>query len=71
MRRTRAERRSKVGMARMATVEAERSGELVFEAENVSFSYGDRKVIESFSTLIMRGDKIGIVGPNGAGKVRC
>lgn len=68
MRRTRAERRSKVGTARMATVESERSGELVLEAEDVSFSYGDRTVIQAFSTLIMRGDKIGIVGPNGAGK---
>jgi ATP-binding cassette subfamily F protein uup len=40
----------------------------VIEAENVSFSYGDKAIIRDFSTIIQRGDKIGIVGPNGSGK---
>lgn len=68
MRRQRVERRQKIGDVKMQASTLERSGELVAELEKVSFSYGDRQIIKSFSTLISRGDKIGIVGPNGAGK---
>ena len=45
-----------------------RSGRLVIEAENVSYSYGDKTIVREFSTTIQRGDKVGIVGPNGSGK---
>jgi ATP-binding cassette subfamily F protein uup len=48
--------------------EAQRSGALVAEVNDVSFAYGDRQIVRRFSTTIMRGDRIGIVGPNGAGK---
>ena len=41
---------------------------MVFEAENVSFAYGDTKIIKNFSTRIVRGDRLGIIGPNGCGK---
>ncbi len=44
------------------------SGKLVFEAEGISKSFGDKPVITNFSTRILRGDRVGIVGPNGAGK---
>ncbi len=65
MRRERRELSSKV---RMQIQTENRSGRLVIEAENVSFSYGDKTIIRNFSTTIQRGDKIGIVGPNGSGK---
>ncbi|MFZ2445009.1 MAG: ATP-binding cassette domain-containing protein [Syntrophobacteraceae bacterium] len=69
MREVRLARREITGSARMNTQEAARSGKLVIEAENVSCGYGDQaSVIRDFSTIIMRGDKIGIIGPNGSGK---
>jgi len=52
----------------MEVASADRSGQLVIEAKDVSFSYGKEPVIQDFSTLITRGDKIGIIGRNGAGK---
>jgi ATP-binding cassette subfamily F protein uup len=52
----------------MQAQEAERSGTLVIEAEDVQFAYTDRPVISSLSSTILRGDKVGIVGPNGSGK---
>jgi ATP-binding cassette subfamily F protein uup len=53
----------------MNAQEAARSGKLVIEAANVSYGYPNQTpVIHGFSTIIMRGDKIGIIGPNGSGK---
>lgn len=68
MRRQRVERRQKIGDVKMQAATLERSGELVAELTDVSFAYEARPIIKKFSTLISRGDKIGIVGPNGAGK---
>jgi ATP-binding cassette subfamily F protein uup len=48
--------------------EAAASGKLVFEAQNVTQTFGDRTIISDFSARIIRGDRIGIIGPNGAGK---
>ena len=48
--------------------QAEKSGTLVIEAKGISKSFGERAIVDSFSTRIMRGDRIGIVGPNGSGK---
>ncbi|BCU05956.1 ribosomal protection-like ABC-F family protein [Allochromatium tepidum] len=68
MREERRERRELQGSARIRLSESDRSGKLVVEAEGVTHRWGDKTVIRDFSTLILRGDKIGIIGPNGAGK---
>ncbi len=64
----RAERRQKIGTAKMQIQDAEKSGKIVIEADNISYAYDKNNIIENFSTTIMRGDKIGIIGANGAGK---
>lgn len=68
MRRERGERQQKVGKAKLQVQEADRSGMLVAELQDVGFSYDGKPIIDGFSTLLMRGDKVGIIGPNGAGK---
>ncbi|MFW1784701.1 ATP-binding cassette domain-containing protein [Acinetobacter nosocomialis] len=61
-------RRSQQGKVSMATQEANRSGKLVFDIEHLSVSYDGKPLIKDFSTLVMRGDRIGLVGDNGVGK---
>ncbi len=68
MRREHSQRRTDPGQVRLKIQQAERSGSLVAVVENVSFGYGDHKCIDGFSTMLTRGDKVGIVGPNGVGK---
>ena len=68
MRKERAERRNRTGNVKMQITEAERSGRIVVRAENISYSYEGKPLIQNFSTEISRGDRIGIVGPNGGGK---
>lgn len=68
MRKERSQRRERQGSVSMQLQEAERSGKLVIEAENLSQSYDGKQLFENFSTLIQRGDRIGIIGPNGCGK---
>ena len=68
MRAERAERREMVGAVKLRVEQAESSGRMVFEAEDVNKSYGERVVVRDFSTRIMRGDRVGLIGPNGAGK---
>jgi len=62
------QRRERQGTAKIQMQEAERSGALVVEADKVCFDYGGRAIIKELSTTIMRGDRIGIIGPNGSGK---
>jgi len=68
MREERAQRREREGAVKFSVSEAQTSGKLVVEAENVGFAYPDKKIIEAFSTRILRGDRVGIIGPNGSGK---
>jgi ATP-binding cassette subfamily F protein uup len=68
MREDRAKRRERTGTARMQVQESERSGTMVVEAKAAGFGYGDRTVIRDLTTTLMRGDKVGIIGPNGSGK---
>jgi ATP-binding cassette subfamily F protein uup len=68
MRDERSQRRQQPGKVSMNAAQAERSGKLVAEAENVSFDYEGTPLIKGLTTTILRGDKIGIIGPNGAGK---
>ena len=68
MREEKRARREQTGKVRMQAQEAERSGKLVLEAQNVTYHYDDRPIIKAFSTTILRGDKVGVMGPNGCGK---
>jgi ATP-binding cassette subfamily F protein uup len=68
MRNERRKRRERSGTVAMAISEAQRSGERVLEAIDLCFSYGDKPIINKLTICIMRGDRIGIMGPNGCGK---
>ena len=61
-------RRSQQGKVSMATQEANRSGKLVFEIEHLRVSYNEQPLIKDFSAIVLRGDRIGLVGDNGVGK---
>ena len=62
-------RRSQQGKVSMATQDAQRSGKVVFEIDNLSVTFGNNApIIKDFSALVMRGDRIGLVGDNGVGK---
>jgi ATP-binding cassette subfamily F protein uup len=68
LRLERAARRNRVGNVGLAVDQGERSGRLVAELEEVTKRYGAKRVVEGFSGRVMRGDKIGLIGPNGSGK---
>ncbi|MCW2246517.1 ATP-binding cassette subfamily F protein uup [Azospirillum fermentarium] len=72
LRTDRAERIKGGQQAKLAVAEAERSGRMVIEAEDVSKTFqtdeGPKPIVKGFTTRILRGDRIGLIGPNGAGK---
>jgi len=68
LRRQHQARRKATGTAKMQLQEAEKSGRLVIQAKGVRFAYDNRSIVNDLNVTIMRGDKIGILGPNGCGK---
>ncbi|MEZ6063419.1 MAG: ATP-binding cassette domain-containing protein [Planctomycetaceae bacterium] len=68
MRQEHAERRKQIGTAKLQLQQAEKSGQLVAKLENVTHGFGGDPLIRDFTTTLMRGDKVGIIGPNGIGK---
>ena len=68
LREERSQRRARQGTASFSVEDARASGKLVTELKEVSFSWGPRPVVDRFSTIIQRGDRVGIVGRNGIGK---
>jgi ATP-binding cassette subfamily F protein uup len=68
MREERAARRSLIGSVRLQTEIGARSGQIIFETDGIAKSFDGRLVIVDFHTRVMRGDRIGLIGPNGSGK---
>ena len=68
MREERRQRREVMGTAKLQLDTSSRSGKIVFEMENVSYEVAGKTLLKNFSTTILRGDKIALVGPNGCGK---
>ena len=68
LRNERSDRRDVVGKADMQLQDANRSGKIVFEAKNISYSYGNKPIVNDFSFNVMRGDRIALIGANGCGK---
>jgi ATP-binding cassette subfamily F protein uup len=68
MRKQRAARRARPGTVRLQTDVSDPSGQLVFEVDNISKSFGADPVVRDLSLRVMRGDRIGLIGPNGSGK---
>jgi len=68
MREERRSRRERQGSVQMEILEAERSGRVVIRANEMTFAWPKKDVMNNFSCTIMRGDRVGIVGANGMGK---
>ncbi|ATZ74362.1 ABC transporter ATP-binding protein [Idiomarina sp. X4] len=68
LRKQRQQRRELQGKANLSVNESQRSGKKVFEGENMSLSFGGKRIINDLDLLLMRGDKVALVGPNGCGK---
>jgi ATP-binding cassette subfamily F protein uup len=68
MREERAARRSQMGSVRLQTELSTRTGQMVFEVERIAKAFDGSPVITDFFARIMRGDRVGLIGPNGSGK---
>lgn len=68
MREERRQRREVMGTAKLQLDTSSRSGKIVFEMEDVTYEIAGKTLLKDFSTTILRGDKIALVGPNGCGK---
>jgi len=68
MRNERAERRDKTGNVRMALADGQQSGRKVIETKGLTFAHGEKLLVRDLDLTVMRGDRIGLIGPNGSGK---
>jgi len=68
LRDDRSARREVVGKAKMSIASTSKSGKLVFEIDNLSYAYETKAIVTNFTTRVIRGDRIALVGPNGCGK---
>lgn len=68
LRLQRSARREQQGQVKLDVTTGERSGKIVAELDNVCKSFGDKVIVKDFSSIILRGDKVGLIGQNGAGK---
>ena len=68
MRDERSQRKDVQGKVKLELDDKKNSGKLVVEVDNISYEYENKPIVNNFSTVIMRGDRIGIIGPNGVGK---
>ncbi|HYM24582.1 MAG TPA: ATP-binding cassette domain-containing protein, partial [Vicinamibacterales bacterium] len=68
MRDERAARRDVMGSVRLKIEQADRSGQVVLDVDDVSKAFAGKPIVRSFSARVMRGDRVGLIGPNGAGK---
>ena len=68
MREERKQRRERVGKASFSVTSADKSGKLVAELTSINHSFDQQKILNDFNLLLMRGDRVGLIGPNGVGK---
>ncbi|MGI9265768.1 MAG: ATP-binding cassette domain-containing protein [Gammaproteobacteria bacterium] len=68
LREKRRQRIDRLGQAKISLDEADQSGKIVFDLENASFAYDSQPIVDRLTLRIMRGDRIGLIGPNGTGK---
>lgn len=68
LRNERAQRRNVQGKASITLNDSTNSGKLVFETEQLSYSYGDKPIVSGLDLNVFRGDKLALIGPNGCGK---
>lgn len=68
LREERAQRRERSGNVKFSIADVEKSGKIVTELVDVSKSFNDKVIVDKFSSIVQRGDRIGLIGPNGAGK---
>lgn len=61
-------RLNRQGGAKMSVADTDRSGKLVFDIENLEYNLPDKNLVKNFSSTVMRGDRIALIGPNGCGK---
>lgn len=68
LREERSQRREVTGKVKIVAQKVEKSGKIVIEADNISYTWPGKPIVKDFSCKIMRGEKIGLIGPNGCGK---